>query len=73
MLLKINLRLFKREIDQQLVHFPGTRVPGYHAATGVIEPGTHYPRVPVTVVVFKSFVTSRPGGGGVHLNISKKW
>ena len=73
MLLKINLRLFKREIYQQLVHFPGTRVPGYHAATGVIEPGRNYPRAPMTVVVFKSYVTARPGGGEVHLNISKKW
>ena len=76
MLFEINLRLFKREISQQLVHFSGTRVPGYHAATGVIEPGRNYPRAPMTVIVFKSFksfVTLRPGGGGVHLNISKKW
>jgi hypothetical protein len=28
MLFEINLRLFKREISQQLMHFPGTRVPG---------------------------------------------
>ena len=48
------------------MHFPGTRVPGLHAATGVIETGTHCPRVTMKVVVFKLFVNSRPGGGGVQ-------
>ena len=43
MLFEINLRLFKREIYQQLVHFPGTRVPGNHAATGVIWTGYPLP------------------------------
>ena len=66
MLSEINLRLFKREISQQLEHFPGTSVPRYRAATWVIEPGTHYPWVPMTVVVLKSFATSRPGGGRLH-------